>query len=242
MSLVPVLDTLETKRLILRHRRVDEAAIYRQLWTERDPRVPPHRQIDPDGRPTVEDIAAQIRAEREEPGPGILAVERKDTADVIGYCGLIFHGNGPPDEPELAYELLRAAHGCGCATEAGRAVVTWASEAGYQRLWAGVRDWKCRIATGPGEARVPRNGPGGAGRCLRRQPANRTRVLNGAHGGSARRKRPLVAAMRYVETTAHPTHRPPKADTSNPMQARTVTASAAAQHVDGRDGTRRMIS
>ena len=141
MSLVRVLDTLETDRLILRHSRVDEAAIYRQLWTERDPRVPPHRRINSEGRPTVEDIAAQIRAEREEPGPGLLAVERKGTADVIGYCGLTIHGNGSPDEPELAYELLRAAHGRGYATEAGRAVVTWASEAGYRRLWAEVWDW-----------------------------------------------------------------------------------------------------
>jgi RimJ/RimL family protein N-acetyltransferase len=141
MSLVPVLDALETDRLILRHRRVDEASVYRQLWTERDRRVPPHRRIDPDGRPTVEDIAAQIYAEREERGPRILAMERKGTADVIGYCGLVFHGNGSPDEPELAYELLRAAHGCGYATEAGLAVVTWVSTAGYPRLWATVREW-----------------------------------------------------------------------------------------------------
>jgi RimJ/RimL family protein N-acetyltransferase len=141
MSRVRALDTLETDRLILRPRRADEAAVYRRLWTERDPRVPPHRRLSPDGRPTEEDIAAQIRAERAESRPGILAVERKSTADVIGYCGLIFAGNGPPDEPELVYELLRAAHGCGYATEAGRAVVTWVSEAGYARLWAGVRDW-----------------------------------------------------------------------------------------------------
>jgi [ribosomal protein S5]-alanine N-acetyltransferase len=141
MALVPVLDTLETDRLILRRSRAGDAAIYRQLWTERDLRVPPHRRISPEGRPTVEDIAAQIRAEREESRPGLLAVERKDTADVIGYCGLIIHGNGSPDEPELAYELLRAAHGCGYATEAGRAVVAWASEAGYRRLQAGVWDW-----------------------------------------------------------------------------------------------------
>ena len=133
--------TLETDRLILRRSRVGEAAIYRQLWAERDLRVPPHRRIDSEGRPTVQDIAARIRAEREEPGPGLLAVERKGTADVIGYCGLIIHGNGSPDEPELAYELLRAAHGWGYATEAGRAVVTWASEAGYRRLRAGVWDW-----------------------------------------------------------------------------------------------------
>jgi len=141
MPLVRVLDTLETDRLILRRRRVGEAAVYRQLWAERDLRVPAHRRINSEGRPTVEDIAAQIRAEREEPGPGILAVERKGTADVIGYCGLTVHGNGSPDEPELAYELLRAAHGCGYATEAGRAVVTWAGEAGYRRLRAEVWDW-----------------------------------------------------------------------------------------------------
>jgi len=141
MPLVRVLDTLETDRLILRHRRVGEAAVYRQLWAERDLRVPAHRRINSEGRPTVEDIAAQIRAERGEPGPGILAVERKGTADVIGYCGLTVHGNGSPDEPELAYELLRAAHGCGYATEAGRAVVTWAGEAGYRRLRAEVWDW-----------------------------------------------------------------------------------------------------
>jgi [ribosomal protein S5]-alanine N-acetyltransferase len=141
MSLAPVLDTLETDRLILRRRRAGEAVIYRQLWTERDPRVPAHRRISPEGQPTVQDIAAQIRAERQESRPGILAVERKATADVIGYCGLTFPGNGSPDEPQLAYELLRAAHGCGYATEAGRAVVAWVSEAGYRRLWAEVRDW-----------------------------------------------------------------------------------------------------
>lgn len=141
MSPVPVLDNLESDRLILRRRRVDEAAVYRQLWTERDPRVPPHRRIDHEGRPTVEDIAAQIRAEREQPGPGILAVERKGAGDVIGYCGLVFPGDGSADEPELVYELLRAAHGCGYATEAGGAVVAWVSEARYGRLWATVRDW-----------------------------------------------------------------------------------------------------
>jgi RimJ/RimL family protein N-acetyltransferase len=107
--------------------------------------VPPHRRIDSEGRPTVADIAAQIRADRAESGPesgpGLLAVERKGTADVIGYCGLTVHGNGSPDEPELAYELLRAAHGRGYATEAARAVVAWASEASYPRLWAGVWDW-----------------------------------------------------------------------------------------------------
>ncbi|MGB3764420.1 MAG: GNAT family N-acetyltransferase [Ornithinimicrobium sp.] len=89
----------------------------------------------------MEVIAAQIRAESKSTGPRLLAVKRKDNGDIIGYCGLIVDGNGSRDEPELAYELLRAAHGHGYATEAGWAVVTRASEAGYRRLWAGVRDW-----------------------------------------------------------------------------------------------------
>lgn len=134
-------DVLVTARLVLRRRRPDEAAVYRRLWTERDPRVPSHRRIDPAGRPTVEDIAAQVRAELVEPWPGILAVERKGEGDVIGYCGLVFHGNGSPDEPELVFELLRAVHGHGYATEAGGAVVAWAGQAGHPRLWATVRGW-----------------------------------------------------------------------------------------------------
>lgn len=144
MSPVRVLDGLETDRLVLRRRRVGEAGIYHQLWTERDPRVPAHRRIDHDGRPTVADITEKLRTEPEEPasGPGLLAVERKGPADVIGYCGLTTHGSGSSaDEPELAFELLRSAHGHGYATEAARAVVAWADEAGFRRLWADVWDW-----------------------------------------------------------------------------------------------------
>lgn len=141
MSALPALTTLETGRLILRRRSPNEAEIYRQLWTERDPRVPPHRRIDAEGRPTVEDIATGIRSEHEGSQPGILAMERKSVGDVIGYCGLVFHDNGAPGEPELAYELLRRAHGFGYATEAGLSVLAWSTAAGYERLWATVRAW-----------------------------------------------------------------------------------------------------
>lgn len=133
--------TLETDRLVLRPRRPDEAALYRQLWVERDPRVPAHRRIDAEGRPTLQDVADQVRAQNEDPGLGLLAVVRKGAAGVIGYCGLTVRGRGSVDEPELAYELLRAADGHGFATEAGRAVVAWADAAGHRRLWAGVREW-----------------------------------------------------------------------------------------------------
>lgn len=64
---------------------------------------------------------------------------------MIGYCGLVFGGTGfgpaPADEPEIAFELARATHGRGYATEAAAAVVSWAATVGHARLWATVRDW-----------------------------------------------------------------------------------------------------
>src|SRR3954468_10525476 len=97
---------LETDRLLLRPWRVSEAAIQRELWTERDPRVPAHRRIDADGHPTVTDIEDWTRGAQPS-SIGLLAVERKAAGDVIGYCGLVDSGPGPDGDPELAYELLR---------------------------------------------------------------------------------------------------------------------------------------
>jgi ribosomal-protein-alanine N-acetyltransferase len=131
---------LETERLLLRPWRVSEAGVQRELWTERDPRVPPHRRIDVDGRPTVAELEDWIRSS-EPSSVGLLAVERAAARDTIGYCGLVESGRGAADEPELAFELLRRAWGQGYATEASRAVLDWARASGYERLWATVWDW-----------------------------------------------------------------------------------------------------
>lgn len=155
---------LETPRLLLRRQEVGDAAVWRRLWTERDPRVPPHRRLDSEGRPTVEDIAATIRDHRDQPGPGLLTVERKEEGDVIGYCGLVFTGKGEGDEPELAFELLRDVHNHGYATEAGEAVIEWAAGAGHRRLWATVWDWNVaslRALEKLGFRDSGRSGPGG---------------------------------------------------------------------------------
>ncbi|NYJ05734.1 GNAT family N-acetyltransferase [Petropleomorpha daqingensis] len=138
---------IATARLVLRRQRVDDAAAYREMWAERDPRVPPHRRIGADGRPTVEDIASQIDAETHSPNVGLLTITRSREGDVIGYCGLLFDGQSMPGEPELVYELLRRAHGSGFATEAAQAVVRWAADSGFERLWAGVRSWNLASRT-----------------------------------------------------------------------------------------------
>jgi [ribosomal protein S5]-alanine N-acetyltransferase len=132
---------LETDRLLLRPWRVSEAAIQRELWTERDPRVPPHRRIDADGRPTLEDFEDGIRDAAPPSSIGLLAIQLKTEPDVIGYCGLVEGGPEVDGEPELAFELLRRFWGRGFATEASLAVLEWAKSSGHERLWATVWDW-----------------------------------------------------------------------------------------------------
>lgn len=137
MMWAPTPGRLETARLELRPPDAADALVVRRLWTERDPRVPPHRRIDAAGHPTLDEVASHLFDE-----PALLTVVRADTGAVIGYCGLITgRGNGSADEPELAYELLRSAQGRGYATEAAEAVVDWAARASYRALWAGVREW-----------------------------------------------------------------------------------------------------
>lgn len=124
---------LATERLLLRPWRPLDAVVMRELWTERDPRVPPHRRIDAAGRPTAAELEGQP--------PGLLAVERRAEGDVVGYCGLVGTGRGGDGEPELAFELLRRVWGQGYATEAAEAVVARAASTGHERLWATVWDW-----------------------------------------------------------------------------------------------------
>ncbi|MFL6001892.1 MAG: GNAT family N-acetyltransferase [Nocardioides sp.] len=131
---------LETSRLLLRPWQAAEAAVLRQMWTERDPRVPPHRRIDADGHPTLAELEDSIRTSQPS-SIGTLAIERKAERDVIGYCGLVDSGRGSEREPEIAFEVLRSAWGRGYATEAAWAVLGWARSSGYERLWATVWDW-----------------------------------------------------------------------------------------------------
>jgi RimJ/RimL family protein N-acetyltransferase len=132
---------LMTARLRLRQWQPSDAVGHRSLWLDRDPRS--LRLIDAEGRPSVEDLEAWGLAEAErsaELGFGLLAIETRADAAFIGYCGLI-EGQASADEPEIAYELARHAHGFGYATEAARAVVDAAARTGRSRLWATVRAW-----------------------------------------------------------------------------------------------------
>ncbi|MEU7076018.1 GNAT family N-acetyltransferase [Streptomyces narbonensis] len=123
---------LETERLILRPWAESDAAEFTALLSERDK-----------GTFTVERTRTgivELLAATEETGIALLPIQRRAEGDFIGYCGLII-GRATLDEPEIAYELFRHAHGRGYATEAAAAVVEAAAATGRKRLWSTVGTW-----------------------------------------------------------------------------------------------------
>ncbi len=134
MSYQPMPFALETERLTLQLWEESDAAGYRELIGERGDQAPV---------PTLDEAREQIRDARESaPARGIhlLTLRMRGEGEFLGYCGLVI-GRSTIDEPEIAYELLRSAHGNGYATEAAAAVLDAARATGRTRLWATVRPW-----------------------------------------------------------------------------------------------------
>ena len=128
----PMAVHLETERLTLDLWRDTDAADLRALHAERGT-----------GEITLEQAQTTIAARKTDitrTGISLLALRRRDAGDFIGYCGLII-GRASLEEPEIAYELFKRAHGQGYATEAARAVLDAAIATGRSRLWSTVRPW-----------------------------------------------------------------------------------------------------
>ena len=128
---------LLTGRLVLGPWVDDDLDDYATMVRERDRRAAAAQR----GQWSPDDLRSRIRQQQSaitETGIGLLTIRIDDA--FVGYCGLII-GHSTLDEPELAYELLRAHQGNGYATEAARAIVNVAAETGRSRLWATVRPW-----------------------------------------------------------------------------------------------------
>lgn len=118
----PMPSHLETERLTLRPWHPSDAPVLRALHAERG-------------------IALLPVCLREAGGDGDGgAGEGAGRGGLIGYCGLTV-ARSTLEEPEIAYEFFRHAHGKGYATEAARAVLDAAITTGRSRLWATVRVW-----------------------------------------------------------------------------------------------------
>jgi len=107
---------LETSRLMIRSFEPSDAAAMFRVFS--DPEV--RKYLPPRPDPVLEQMRAgierQMAIERER-GYGLWAVERKDTGDFIGDCGLYpVEGTGP--EIEIAYHYAPEAWNQGYGTEA----------------------------------------------------------------------------------------------------------------------------
>jgi RimJ/RimL family protein N-acetyltransferase len=128
----PMVFQLKTERLDLSMWEESDSEWLRLLIGERGGEVP-----------TLESTCSRIIEMRQkaiENGISLLTIRRRDEGDFIGYCGLII-GRSTLEEPEIAYELFRSAHGNGYATEAASAIVDAAIATGRSRLWSTVRAW-----------------------------------------------------------------------------------------------------
>ncbi|MYR13719.1 GNAT family N-acetyltransferase [Streptomyces sp. SID724] len=123
---------LETEWLVLRPWAGSDAAAFSDLLAERGKGKPPVERI----RTSI----GELLAATETTGIALLPIERREEGDFIGYAGLII-GRTTLEEPEIAYELFRRAHGHGYATEAAGAVLEAAAATGRKRLWSTVATW-----------------------------------------------------------------------------------------------------
>jgi RimJ/RimL family protein N-acetyltransferase len=107
---------LETSRLVIRSFEPSDAD--GMLAVFGDPQV--RKYLPPFPDPTIESMGKSIdrrMAMERDHGHGLWAVERKDTGELIGDCGLMLvEGTGP--EVEIAYHYKRTAWNHGYGTEA----------------------------------------------------------------------------------------------------------------------------
>ncbi len=107
---------LETARLVIRSVEIGDASGMLRVFG--DPEVRRYLPAGPD--PTLERMRAGVdrrMAIERDRGYGLWTVERKDTGEIIGDCGLIpVEGEGP--EVEIAYHYAHDVWGRGYGTEA----------------------------------------------------------------------------------------------------------------------------
>jgi RimJ/RimL family protein N-acetyltransferase len=114
---------IETERLLLRSWREADRVPFAAICA--DPKV--MATLGPVmGRAESDALLLRVEAIEAEHGHTFWALERKDDAALIGWCGVI-RGNAGPIEgkAEIGWRLAHEAWGKGYATEAARASLDW---------------------------------------------------------------------------------------------------------------------
>ncbi|MCB2076520.1 MAG: GNAT family N-acetyltransferase [Novosphingobium sp.] len=114
---------IETDRLLLRAWRDDDGGPFQRICS--DPQVmatlgPPLDMA------ATEALVARMQALQAEYGHCFWALERREDARLVGWCGVIRGTVGPVEgKAEIGWRLASDCWGAGYATEAARAAVDW---------------------------------------------------------------------------------------------------------------------
>ncbi len=114
--------SLETPRLLLREMIPQDAAAMFDVWGDPKamrwyPRALTRDEVD---------VWIEKQMERYPSGTGLLAMMLRETGEVIGDCGPVWHDPDGPPEVEIGYHVRRDCWNRGYATEAARAVRDYA--------------------------------------------------------------------------------------------------------------------
>lgn len=114
---------IETERLIMRVWRDDDVAPFQAICS--DPAVMATLGPPLDTAAT-EALVERMRTVQAEHGHCFWALERKEDARLIGWCGLIRGHAGPvADKAEIGWRLASDCWGAGYASEAARGAAEW---------------------------------------------------------------------------------------------------------------------
>lgn len=115
---------IETTRLIMRSWRDEDIAPFQQICSDPDVMATLGPPLDMDETAA---LIGRVRAIEAEHGHTFWALERKEDARLIGWCGVIRGSAGPvAGKAELGWRLARDAWGAGYASEAARGAADWA--------------------------------------------------------------------------------------------------------------------
>lgn len=115
---------LETDRLVLRAWREEDIAPFHAICS--DPEV--MATLGPPlSRDETAALVGRMQALQDELGHCFWALQRREDARLIGWCGVIRGSVGPVEgKPEIGWRMARDTWGQGFASEAARACVAWA--------------------------------------------------------------------------------------------------------------------
>jgi len=131
---------IETARLVMRSWRDEDVAPFQAICSDPDVMATLGPPLDMAGTSA---LIERVRLREAEDGHTFWALERREDARLLGWCGIIRGNAGPVDgRAEIGWRLSRDCWGAGYATEAARGAMDWAfanltDEAVWAITWRG---------------------------------------------------------------------------------------------------------